>query len=183
MVKRSLTDEEKLLWGYYTKDIEAKKSKFPLPDIVKPNLEFKINFPKKNQFKKNIVSSYTNHGSLENKDNNWTKKLKQSKVKPEGKIDLHGMTCVEAHAKLISYLERAQKKGKRVILIVTGKGGPKNNYSKLRHSDFEETRGVLNREVPLWLSGSRMRHMIVSFQTATQKHGGAGALYVILKRL
>lgn len=183
MVKRNLTDEEKLLWRYYTKDIKGKRSDIYLSNIEKPKLEFKINFPKKSQFEKNIVSSFTNHESLENKDNNWAKKLRQSKVKPEGKIDLHGMTCVEAHEKLCDYLERAQAKGKRVILIVTGKGGPKKDYDDFRYSDFENNRGVLKREVPLWLSGSRMRHMIVSFQEAIQKDGGAGALYVVLKRL
>jgi len=97
------------------------------------------------------------------------------------------MTCVQAHEELFQYLERSQKKARRVILVVTGKGGPKSNqkdgYADLRYRDFENSRGVLRREVPLWLSGGAMRHMIVSFEDASPSDGGTGALYVILKRI
>ena len=93
------------------------------------------------------------------------------------------MTCAEAHEKLHKYLERAQRSGKRVILVITGKGGPKREYDAYRFRDFENGHGVLKREVPMWLSGGSMRHMVVSFQDAQPSDGGGGALYVILKRL
>ena len=143
---------------------------------------FDIKVPQKVTFKKAIPRSVSNYETLKNKDSNWGKKLKQGKMSPEGKLDLHGMTCVEAHEKLYRFLERSQRNGKRVVLIVTGKGGPKQGYADYRFDDFENSRGVLRREVPLWLSGGSMRQMIVSFQDAASRDGGTGALYVVLKR-
>ena len=52
------------------------------------------------------------------------------------------------------------------MLVVTGKGGPKNDFDSYRFDDFESSRGVLKREVPLWLSGGALRQLIVSFQDA-----------------
>lgn len=182
MTDRKLTSEEKHLWGLYTKDIkptgEAVDWKMP-PE--KPTA-FKIKVPVKKHYVSKSSTKLSNHDSLENKDSNWGKKLKLGKAKIDGKIDLHGLTCLEAHEKLHGYLERAQSQGKRVILVVTGKGGPKSRLEDLTYNDFENSRGALRREVPMWLSGGSMRHMIVSFQEARANDGGAGALYVVLKR-
>ena len=104
-------------------------------------------------------------------------------IRFQQRIDLHGMTCVEAHQKLFHYLERAQRRGKRVIIVITGKGGPKTDFDHYRFSEFENNQGVLRREVPMWLSGGAMRHLIVSFQEARRQDGGSGALYVVLKRI
>jgi len=184
MVKKDLSKEDRRLWQLYTRDIKpaSPQISYPLTTDKKPS--FNIHIPKKDLFAKNPQPAISNYQSLKNKDSNWGKKLKAGKVKADGKIDLHGMTCVEAHDKLFHYLERAQKNGRRVILVVTGKGGPKKSgYSDLRYDDFESSRGVLRREVPMWLSSGAMRHMIVSFEDARQADGGTGALYVILKRI
>lgn len=178
MGKKDLSKEDRLLWQLYTKSIKPAKAGQNL--TVQP---FKIKTLKAEPKQKFARPSVSNFDSLKNFDSNWGKKLKAGKVKPDGKIDLHGMTCVEAHEKLYRYLERAQKSQKRVILVVTGKGGPrKSGYADIRYSDFENSRGVLRREVPHWLSSGAMRHMIVSFQDARQSDGGTGALYVVLKR-
>jgi DNA-nicking Smr family endonuclease len=44
------------------------------------------------------------------------------------------------------------------------------------------TSGVLRREVPQWLNQRELRGRIVSFVEAQPRHGGAGALYVLLRR-
>lgn len=183
MVKRVLSKEEKKLWQLYTRGVKPYSPDTNFPVATDKKTSFEIKVPNKPMFKRKPETSISNFESLKNNDINWGKKLKQGKVKPEGKIDLHGMTCVEAHEKLFSYLERAQRGGKRVILVITGKGGPrKQGYADIRYEDFESSRGVLRREVPMWLSGGAMRPMIVSFQDARQNDGGSGALYVVLKR-
>lgn len=183
MAKRDLSKEESLLWQLYTKDIKQISSARDHSISPYDNKRFNIKIPKRKIFNKTSEPKITNYESLKDKDSNWGKKLKQNKVKIDGKIDLHGMTSAEAHEKLYHYIERAQKNGKRVILVVTGKGGIKKNYSDYKYDSFQSTRGVLKREVPLWLSNGAMRNMIVSFQDALQKDGGVGALYVVIKRL
>lgn len=182
MVKRKLSKEEQLLWQYYTKNIEKtmtdqREELTPVKAVAVKNIA-----PKRTIVKKTPTSISNGFENLKNKDSNWTKKLKQGKAPIEGKIDLHGMTCAEAYGKLLHFLEGAQKKSKRVVLIVTGKGRANFDDPSLSFSGYKSTIGVLRREVPMWLSGSAMRHMIVSFQDASISHGGSGALYVILKR-
>lgn len=189
MTKRKLTDEEKKLWQSYTSDVEKLSSVIKMPDIqdsrntVSHQRRFVVQVPKKTPTQKRTFTQFSNHETLKDKDQNWSKKLKGGKIRPEGKIDLHGMTCAEAHEKLYKYLDRAQHSGKRIILVITGKGGPKRDYDSYRFNDFENGLGILKREVPMWLSGASMRHMVVSFQDARPSDGGGGALYVILKRL
>jgi len=180
MVKRSLTEEEQRLWQLYTRDI-APSEKIDL-NVQRCTPRFEIKIPDHHEFRKTNPPSVSNFESLKNSDSNWSKKLKQGKLKVEGKIDLHGLTCVQAHEKLWHFLERAQNNGKRLVLVVTGKGGLKGDYGENRYQDFENNRGALRREVPMWLSGGAMRQMIVTFQDAASRDGGAGALYVILKR-
>ena len=183
MADRKLTPEEKRLWNLYTQNVKAIARDSIPPNQNGKKAAFEIKVPQQVKFKRNDQSRLSNHESLKDKDSNWGKKLKQGKVKIEGKIDLHGMTCAEAHQKLYDYLSRAQNNGKRAILVVTGKGGPKRNLDQYRYSEFENGHGILKREVPMWLSSGAMRHMIVSFQDARRQDGGAGALYVVLKRI
>jgi DNA-nicking Smr family endonuclease len=94
----------------------------------------------------------------------------------DARIDLHGMTQTEAHHALASFLRRAQSDGARTVLVVTGKGAGKNGR------DDYVARGVLRRQVPLWLGLPEFRPLIVGFDEAHASHGGQGALYVRLRR-
>jgi DNA-nicking Smr family endonuclease len=94
----------------------------------------------------------------------------------EARLDLHGLTQIEAHAALVRFLRRAQADGARIALIVTGKGTGRGER------DGAIERGVLKRQVPLWLSLPEFRPLIVGFEDANVTHGGQGALYVRLRR-
>ncbi len=182
MADRKLTAEEKRLWNLYTRDIKKRCTAVDGNEVPDETTEYIIRVPARSHFKPDQRAILSNHESLEKQDTNWGKKLAQGKVAIEGKIDLHGLTCMQAHEKLLTYIERAKMRGKRVLLVITGKGGPKSDYGKLAFDDFEDNIGVLRREVPIWLSGASMRHLILTFQEARQCDGGAGALYVVLKR-
>jgi len=97
------------------------------------------------------------------------------RVSVDARIDLHGARQREAHASLKAFLARAQHSGHQHVLVITGKGGA-------RDSDGGYERGVLNREVPRWLSEPEFREFVVSFAPAHKRHGGEGALYVRLRR-
>jgi DNA-nicking Smr family endonuclease len=90
----------------------------------------------------------------------------------DARIDLHGLTQARAHVQLIDFLRSAQASGARVVLVITGKGG----------NGRGEERGVLRRVVPVWLSSSELRPLVVGFDEAGRSHGGAGALYVRIRR-
>jgi DNA-nicking Smr family endonuclease len=101
-------------------------------------------------------------------------RLARGMMAVDAAIDLHGMRQQEAHRALHGFLNRAQREGAKIVLVVTGKGDS-------RPADGLET-GVLRRAVPLWLRAPEWRNLIVGFEEATRTHGGAGALYVRLRR-
>jgi DNA-nicking Smr family endonuclease len=94
----------------------------------------------------------------------------------DARIDLHGMTQHEAHTALLRFLHRAQANGAKTALVVTGKG------KSAAHRNAAHERGVLKRQVPLWLALPEFRPLIVGFDDAHVGHGGEGALYVRLRR-
>lgn len=98
----------------------------------------------------------------------------------DARLDLHGLTQKEAHAALLRFLHRAQADGAKIALVVTGKGTGKESNEQERETAAE--RGVLRRQVPLWLSLPEFRPFVVGFEDAHAFHGGQGALYVRLRR-
>jgi len=100
--------------------------------------------------------------------------LSRGRKEIEARLDLHGMTQARAHRALRSFLLRASDDGLTFVLIITGKG---------RSGASESERGVLRRQVPEWLSLPEFRNLVVGFEEASIGHGGAGALYVRVRRV
>jgi len=97
-----------------------------------------------------------------------TRKISKGKITIDGRIDLHGLIQHDAHARLYDYLENSYHTGKRIILVITGKGN-------LGH-------GILRENVPLWLSQAAFRPFVSAYSESHTPHGGSGALYVRLRR-
>ena len=104
-------------------------------------------------------------------DRRTKQRLARGATEIGGRLDLHGLTQAEAHAALARFLHSAQARDVKVVLVITGKGG----------SD-REGRGVLKRQVPLWLEGPELRSLVIGYDDAGIGHGGAGALYVRVRR-
>ncbi|MDP2520437.1 Smr/MutS family protein [Shimia thalassica] len=104
-------------------------------------------------------------------------RLKRGKLVPEGKIDLHGMTLDQAHPALTGFLLRSHSEGKRLVLVITGKG--KTKYDE---GPIPTRRGVLKHNVPHWLSMAPLAGVVLQVSEAHLKHGGSGAYYVYLRR-
>lgn len=102
--------------------------------------------------------------------------LRRGTRRAEAAIDLHGMRQAEAHQALLAFLHRSRDAGREVVLVITGKGAAATGESL-----FEE-RGVLRRVVPHWLRLPELRPLVLGFEEAAPQHGGAGALYVRLRR-
>ncbi|HET6377159.1 MAG TPA: Smr/MutS family protein [Methylocella sp.] len=101
-------------------------------------------------------------------------KLARGKAAPEAVIDLHGMTREQAFLALRAFMIRAQIDGARLVLVVTGKGG--------RAGSGGDSPGVLRKCVPSWLRAPGYRSIVLGLEEAARPHGGAGALYVRLRR-
>lgn len=116
-------------------------------------------------------------------DRKSQERIRRGKIDVDAKIDLHGMRQSEAHQALIARISRARLDGKRVLLVVTGKGASKDGTPDGIDPFWARGGGVLKAQVPKWLREDPLRSMIFSVQQAHQRHGGAGALYVFLKRV
>ena len=109
------------------------------------------------------------------------RRLKRELARGRGAIDaaldLHGLTQAEAHQALRGFLRHSQARGARLVIVVTGKGGPLDEPGAWPHE-----RGVLRRLAPHWLREPDLRSVVLGFEEAGRAHGGSGALYVRLRR-
>lgn len=104
-------------------------------------------------------------------------RMTRGKLAPEARIDLHGMTLVQAHSELIHFILNAQSDGLRLVLVITGKGKPGAD-----HGPMPSRIGALRHQVPHWLHLPPLGPAVQQVVTAHLRHGGTGALYVYLRR-
>ena len=106
-------------------------------------------------------------------------RLRRGLLEPDARIDLHGMTQTAAHRTLFAWLTTAHARGHRLVLVITGKGNPKNDENApWMMSDH----GVLKQMVPRWLNEAELAALIAHSRPAHAKHGGEGALYIYLRK-
>lgn len=108
-------------------------------------------------------------------DGSWDKRLSRGMVQPDATVDLHGHTLNSAYAMLDDALGRSVARGDRVILLITGK--PPRPDSERPHA-----RGAIRAAVGDWLHSSRHADSIAAVRGANPRHGGSGALYIVLRR-
>ena len=109
-------------------------------------------------------------------DGSWEKKLARAEVHPDFTLDLHGHGLDAAHARLDHGLTQAITLGARVVLLITGRPRP------TEAADRGERRGAIRAKVLDWLAAGSHASRIAAVRPAHRKHGGAGALYIILRR-
>ena len=98
-------------------------------------------------------------------DRRTAERLRRGEMAIEARLDLHGMTQEEAHRALTRFLARAHAAGQRCTLVITGKGA------------------VLRDAVPRWLAEDDAQARVLATSQAQPRHGGGGALYVLLRRV
>ena len=181
--KRSLSDDERALWDTVTRAIkplrrrkakaretvEAKVVAAPPPPAKQPRKTVKAAPPPAAPRERPSPPPLAPLGRR------MKQKLGRGSESIDGRIDLHGMTQADAHVALAHFLRRAQHDGARVVLVITGKGARTGG-------DPYSERGVLKRQVPLWLESAELRPLVVGFENANIGHGGTGALYVRVRR-
>lgn len=194
--KRGLSDDDKALWHRVaatakpmdrrgapkiTEDKVPKPQIRPEPSMTSHRLPaFRVG--EKASFNQGPVNHAPNlsaglaHAPV-HMDHNTHKRMTRGKLKPEGRMDLHGMTLSEAHPALISFIFQAYETEKRLVLVITGKGKDRDSGGPI-----PIRRGILRHQVPGWLRSPPLGQMILDIREAHRRHGGGGAYYVYLKR-
>ena len=109
-------------------------------------------------------------------DTSWEKRIRSGALAPDLSIDLHGHSLSAAHMRLDRALTMALAQGARTLLVITGK--PR----KGEMSSHGSMRGAIRAEIGHWLQTSAHADAIASVRQAHPRHGGEGALYIILRR-
>ena len=111
-------------------------------------------------------------GVGETLDASWDRRLARGLVQPDSTLDLHGHDLASAYDLLDSRLEAAIASGERLLLLVTGRPPAGDRPG----------RGRIRGPVGDWLGASRHAGSIAAVRGAHRRHGGPGALYIILRR-
>ena len=109
-------------------------------------------------------------------DNSWERKLSRAAIAPDFTLDLHGHNLDAAWTRLDDGLSQAKAMGARLVLVVTGKPRP------VEAADRAERRGAIRAKILDWLAVGRHASDIAAIRKAHRRHGGEGALYIVLKR-
>ena len=170
------TDDEKF-WLEVVKDI--KKQPENSADILPKNTsQIKIN--KQRQYAvKQEFSTYSKDiedfaGGI---DKTTLRKFKKEEFAVEAVLDLHGLNEDEAFEKVDNFIPQCYNSGKRCVIIVTGKG-----LNVHPDDDIFTPKGILRKQVPQWLNMPRLRGMILVYKHPSERLGGSGALYILLRR-
>jgi DNA-nicking Smr family endonuclease len=185
--RRPLGPDERILWTEVARTVRPLQGKSSVPDAIPVPAPVPVPVAPKQKApiapfeisarapKDQKVSVSPASESVLRMDARTYARLRRGRLVPEARIDLHGMTVAEAHSSLIAFLMRARGSGLRLVLVITGKGKA--------GSDFGTGRGgVLRQQVPHWLRLAPLGPCVLQVVEAHPSHGGAGALYVYLRR-
>ncbi|MDO8534592.1 MAG: Smr/MutS family protein [Xanthobacteraceae bacterium] len=175
--RRDLKAEDRALWDQVKKTIEPLRDR---PNEVLPDepAAEKSTAPKRPPKARPapVAPAVKGPPPLAPIDRRLRQRLARGGASVDARLDLHGLKQAEAHARLGAFLEAAQARGASLVLVITGKG------ARAPADSLDGERGVLRRQVPMWLALPELRPLVVGFEEATPAHGGAGALYVRIRR-
>ena len=115
-------------------------------------------------------------------DGSWDRRLAQGLVSPDAQIDLHGLGIDAAYTRLMASLAQAHLTGSRVLLVIAGKSRPHGDHGFANHGERGSRRGAIRAKLLDWLAASTHASKIAAIRPAHQRHGGAGAVYVVLRK-
>jgi DNA-nicking Smr family endonuclease len=190
MAKRPLHPEEARLWGRVTATVkpmlgrggapahstpvraesgEAPFSFIPVADTKRESLD-------RLSPNGSALRRKPNNSSANTLDANWDKRLATGQAAPDRTIDLHGHSVAAAHAVLDHALGDAIRSGARLVLLITGR--PAQDNPRMPPT----RRGVIRASVEDWLRAGTHASKISAIRPAHPRHGGSGALYLILRK-
>lgn len=190
---RHVSAEERALWDTVAKraePLDRPASKLVRPDPRKPEPDqtaarprpiaaFKVGSAVDHRSDHDLLPSLSQQlrANPVQMDKKAFGRLRRGKLKPEARIDLHGMTIAQAHPALTGFILRSAGAGYRLVLVITGKGKHRDDGNPI------PTRfGVLRHQVPQWLAMAPLNGLVMQVSESHIRHGGQGAYYVYLRR-
>ncbi len=182
---RRLSLEERALWGHVARSVKPIRGRTAVP-VQAPSVHLAEtsgkastrNVPGQGQRASppSLAIKAPAAPSANTLDGSWDKRLRLGQASPDFTIDLHGETLASAHTRLNHSLAIAVRHGARIVLLITGR--PARDNPRLPPT----SRGVIRASVMDWLAASSFAAQIAAIRGAHPRHGGAGALYLIMKR-
>ncbi len=175
MAGRRLAPDDDWLWHQVTASIR------PINGRAQPQIKAAMSIPRATgSARRPIQPIAQKSGSrpmdANGLDANWEKRINRGQIAPEMTVDLHGETLATAHARLNASLARAIHGGVRTILLITGR--PPTSGARA----VTGGRGVIRASILDWIASSSHRSHIAAIRNAHPRHGGNGALYIIMRR-
>lgn len=109
-------------------------------------------------------------------DSHWDRRIKAGALQPDFTLDLHGHGLDSAYDRLMQGLDQARAMEAKIVLLIAGRSRP------VDPADRGEQRGAIRAKLLDWLAASRHSAAISAVRKAHIRHGGEGALYLVLKR-
>ena len=192
--KKGLTPDDRDLWARVAKTatpLNSRPAKIETPPkeifdkpkpktTAKPIEPFQLGAKAKSGLRGHVLTPSISESVAKDPlrmDHRTHGKMLRGKLKPEARIDLHGMTVAEAHPALTSFIFEAHERGLRLVLVITGKG-----KDRADDGPMPVRRGVLKHNVPTWLKAPPLGRMVLNVRESHLRHGGSGAYYVYLKK-
>lgn len=197
--RRGLTPEEEALWRRAMRDVSPGR-------VVRPLKERLVSPPQSGQKPSPSLAAGRRHGpaggpigvsspvsdparpdaSLARRaqhpfaagDPRLDKLASRGRIPIDATLDLHGHTQRTARGVLHRFIAEGYARGARCLLVITGKGAPEFT----REVDRGAGKGVLRARLAHWIGEETVRKFVSRASPAHQRHGGAGAFYIFLKR-
>ena len=174
MKKRDLSDDEKELWKEFSKSTEPlphqnQKNQKTAPGKKKPINSVNLKDEKKHYIGGKKSPAHVDKApvsSVLSMDSKLHTKMRQGKIRPDAKLDLHGLNLSQAQPILTKFVLDAHGKGRNTE----------------DHDIIPKRKGILKANVPNWLSMEPLSSKILQITNAHVKHGGGGAFYVYLRK-
>ncbi len=173
--RRDLSPEDTKIWRFVTRSVSPIHPRHPTEeepatpsDEPRPRTKTVIEPPPLARVSPRPLAPL-GLGATNDIDRRTAQRFTRGEMAVDGRIDLHGLTLDQAHGALTAFIRGAHARGARCVMVVTGKGKG-GSIGKIRN------------ETPYWLNQSTLRPLILAVSQAHMRDGGAGALYVLLKR-
>lgn len=172
MTGRRLGAEERALWARVIATVRPLHPRAPEPETPLPAAPEASTAPPPSRPRAKPIAARSRAKPGETLDASWDRRLSRGAVQPDLTVDLHGHTLHSAYTLLDHRLEQAVASGARLLLLITGKPP----------TERPAARGKIRDAVGDWLAASRHAGHIAAVRGAHPRHGGAGALYIVLRR-
>ena len=185
-MKRRLSGEEAALWARLAQTVTPMRGRIkpraePVPATPGDNLSKRDRVvspaPAAPQIQTVAASAPVRPLDLHGLDGGWERRLAKGLAQPDFTLDLHGASLDAAHSRLDHGLSLALAQGARVLLLITGRARPADEST---HRG--ERRGAIRAKAMDWIAAGPHASRIAAVRPAHPRHGGAGALYIVLKR-